>query len=180
MRKQVYIFILVAIPVFSFAQTLDRQQLRSYFVEAAHRRSALDSFINVIGQKSMTPYEECYLGICDGLEIQYIGSMWGKYKMLDKSRGHINAAIQKDPKDPEMRFIRFMLEHNIPAFLGMSTHIQGDLAYIFEHIDFLDDSPDMKKMAMEFIISSNRCSTDQRQLAERTISDLNKRMYALR
>jgi hypothetical protein len=180
MKKQLYL-ILILFPLFAFAQSVEKGQLRNSFLQSIQRRSALDSLVtrmNAIATK--TPFEECYLGICNALQIKYISSMWGKYKMLDKSRDHINQAIQRSPQDVELHFIRFMLEHNIPAVLGMSTHISEDLANVFNHPDFLNEAPDLKKMALEFILASDRCTSDQKKIAEKTLSDIKKTMYAQR
>ncbi|CAM6004749.1 unnamed protein product [Sphagnum balticum] len=134
--------ILVAIPFLGTCQPVDKEQIRSYFIQATQRRSALDSFAALVGKKGkLTAYEECYLGICEAMQIQYVSGMWSKCRMLDISRDHINEAIARAPQDAEIHFMRFMLEHNIPAFLGMSGDIRSDLAFVFDHSDFLNDSP---------------------------------------
>jgi hypothetical protein len=180
MKKQLYLTILLLIPIFNFSQSLDKKELRNYSLQSIQRKSALDTFASIINRNTLTTYEECYLGICTGLQIQYVSSMWGKYKMLDRSRDDINNSVKRDPQSADLRFIRFMLEQNIPSFLGMSTHIRQDLSFVFSHLDFVEDAPDLTKMAMEFILSSNRCNTEEKKILERTVYDLKQKMYASR
>ena len=171
----------ILLTVVLWGQGIPKEQLRDLFMQAAVRKSALDSFVAKIEKnRTLTAYEECYLGICNGLQIQYLDGMWAKYKMLDRSRDHINKAIAKSPEDAELRFIRFMLEHNIPAFLGMSTHIKDDLRLIFSHTDFMNDNPDLKKMAMDFILASKRCTANQQLVLENIMSGMKRRDMAQR
>jgi hypothetical protein len=180
MKKQIYLILLLVLPFIGNSQTIDKEQLRSYFLESIQRKSALDSFLTLMDKKqNLSTYEECYLGICQAIKIQYMSGMWSKYKMLDKSRDNIHKAVCRAPQDAEIRFIRFMLEHNIPAFLGMSGDIHSDLTFIFDHPAFLDESPDLKRMAMDYMITSKRCSQDQIAILERSINDM-KKQYAER
>ncbi|MCW3125424.1 MAG: hypothetical protein JWO03_1082 [Bacteroidetes bacterium] len=161
------------------AQTISRADLRENFIKATKCKTALDSFDKILEKISArTAAEECYLGMCEALNIQYTDGMWRKYKMLDQSRGHIAKAIAQAPQDAELRFLRFMLEHNIPGFLGMSTHIQNDLAFIFGHSGFLEEDMDLRKIAMEFILSSKRCTTEQTAMLQKNLDELKKKQYA--
>jgi hypothetical protein len=76
--------------------------------------------------------------------------------------------------------MRFMLEHNIPAFLGMSGDIRSDLGFILNHSDFLDESPEMKLMAIKYMLQSKRCSHEQTATLERSLDNLQKKVYASR
>jgi hypothetical protein len=179
MKKYFLLLPLIALCSQAWAQTLNRPQLREYFLESLKRRSALDSFTAILEKNTArTAPEECYLGICNAMQIQYLSGMWSKYKMLDKSRDHVNRSLAAAPQDAEIHFMRFMLEHNIPSFLGMSTHIREDIAFVFSHTTFMDDDADMKKMAMEYMLASKRCTPDQRLALERSLSDLKKKLYA--
>lgn len=182
MIRRIYLTIIIAFcSVILNAQGMPKEQLRDRFLQATMRRSALDSFMATIEKSpAMTAYEECYLDICNALQIQYLDGMWAKYKMLDRSRDHINRAVAKCPHDAEIRFIRFMLEHNIPGFLGMSTHIRDDLRMIFSQGDFLNDNPELKKMAMDFILASKRCTAEQQSTLQSMMMDLKKREVAQR
>ncbi|MBS1594768.1 MAG: hypothetical protein JST90_10595 [Bacteroidetes bacterium] len=173
--------ILLTLTGISFSQTMSRSQLREGFLRAVKSRTALDSFTLALDLRSgRTASEECYLGMCDALQISYISGMWSKLKMLDRSRMHIGKAIAVAPQDAELRFLRFMLEHNIPSFLGMSGHIREDVAFVMEHNTFLDEDAEMKKMAIEYLISSKRCSASQTALLQKSLDDLKRKQYAQR
>lgn len=173
--------ILLTLTGISFSQTMSRSQLREGFLRAVKSRTALDSFTLALDLRSgRTASEECYLGMCDALQISYISGMWSKLKMLDRSRTHIGKAIAVAPHDAELRFLRFMLEHNIPSFLGMSGHIREDVAFVLDHGTFLDEDAEMKKMAIDYLISSKRCSASQTAILQKSLDDLKRKQYAQR
>ncbi|MCW3125660.1 MAG: hypothetical protein JWO03_1318 [Bacteroidetes bacterium] len=179
MNRYLLIIILLAASNLADGQSYDKPFLRTHYQQCFQRRTALDSFVNILENSGHhSPAEESYLGISYALTIQYLDGMWSKYKVLIKAKGLLNSAVERDPNDPEFRFMRFTLEHNIPAFLCMSTHVNDDLKTILSHTSFLDESPDMKSAAIQFILDSKRCSPQQIALLERIHADVKKRMTA--
>lgn len=159
-----------------FAQTLSRQQLRMRYLAAIERRTALDSFmrtLEVIDRKS--PTEESYYGICHGICCQYEESNWSKLRLVMKSRSYLNEAVERDPRDPELRFMRLTLEHFLPSFLGLNKHIPDDLAVIFAHPHFVDDNPPIKKKILEFLLWTQRCTAEQNKQLQAELDQLNKK-----
>ena len=158
------------------SQPLSRQELRDWFLSATTRKSALDSFKNRLEKiDSKSPVQECYYGICCALNIQYTSGMWGKIKLVNQSYDLLCEAVNRDPSDPELRFMRLTFEHFLPGFLGMSKDIPNDLAIIFSHADFVADNPALRKKALEFLATTHRCNADQNKLLQHQLADLNKK-----
>jgi hypothetical protein len=161
-----------------FAQPMDRQQLRDCFLGSTQSKSALDSFIGKLEKIEVkSPAQECYYGICFGLKTNYTDGMWYKIKMVNKAKALIDRSIERDPNDPELRFIRLTLEHYLPAFLGMSKDIQKDLAVIFAQPVFIADSPPLKKKALEFLLATHRCNIEQNKILQLQLAELNKTQH---
>lgn len=176
-----YFFILFfSILEFSLcAQTLSRNQLRFHFLHAIDRKSALDSFLIKLEKVSKkTPVEESYFGICNGLLCQYDESNWSKIKRVIKAKNALNSAVEKDEKDPELRFMRFMLEHFLPSFLGFNKHIDEDMKVMFSTPNFIDDNPELKKKVVEFLIWTKRCNPQQTLQLEAKMKELIKKLEA--
>jgi len=161
-----------------FAQPINRQQLRDGFLQSMQSKSALDIFTGKLEKiATMSPAQECYYGICYGLKTQYTDGIWAKIKLVNKAKDLIDHAIERDPNDAELRFIRVTLEHYLPAFLGMSKDIPKDLAIIFAQPVFVADSPPLKKKALEFLLATHRCSLQQNQILQLQLADLNKTQH---
>ncbi|MFN8321577.1 MAG: hypothetical protein U0T74_02855 [Chitinophagales bacterium] len=175
--KRFTLLLLLASMTLVNGQTIHRQLLRELFLQATERRSALDSLagkLESLPRKS--PAEESYLGICNGLYCQYDDGNWAKLKHVMKSKNHLNSAVERDSRDPELRFLRLMLEHFLPSFLGLNKHITEDLNTIFSNPGFIDDNLPLKKKVMEFLLWSKRCTPEQNKLLEQQLAELNKKL----
>jgi Tfp pilus assembly protein PilF len=53
-------------------------------------------------------------------------SMFNKLTYVQNAARTFEEAVQLDPQNPEIRFLRFSVESNLPAFLGLSKHVDED------------------------------------------------------
>ena len=53
-------------------------------------------------------------------------SMFNKLTYVQDAAKTFEQAVGLDPQNPEIRFLRFSVESNLPAFLGLSKHIDED------------------------------------------------------
>ncbi len=151
--------------------------MRDLLVVATEHKPVLDSLLNILESiDKKTPTEESYCGICYGLCCNYDEGNWAKLKHVVKSKNYLNNAVERDPKNPELRFMRFMLEHFLPSFLGFNKHIPDDLKVVFSNPTFIDENPRMKKLAIDFLLWTKRCTPEQTKQLESQLATLNKKM----
>ena len=64
-------------------------------------------------------------------------SMFNKLTYVQDAAKTFEQAVGLDPQNPEIRFLRFSVESNLPAFLGLSKHVDQDkemlLSAAFSH-----------------------------------------------
>jgi len=53
-------------------------------------------------------------------------SMFNKLTYVQDAARTFEQAVSLDPQNPEIRFLRFSVESNLPAFLGLSKHVDED------------------------------------------------------
>lgn len=53
-------------------------------------------------------------------------SMFNKMTYVQDAARTFEQAVGLDPQNPEIRFLRFSVESNLPAFLGLSKHVDED------------------------------------------------------
>lgn len=53
-------------------------------------------------------------------------SMFNKLTYVQDAARTFEQAVGLDPQNPEIRFLRFSVESNLPAFLGLSKHVEED------------------------------------------------------
>ena len=164
-------------PTYSSGQAYPKDVIRGRYMQALKRHGALDTLYKQLSAvRSPTPFEESYLGICTGMEAQFADGMWSKYKLAAKSKSHLNRAVDRDTKDTELRFLRFTFEYYLPGFLLMSSHMNTDLKMVFANIGFLGEAPDVKKVVLEFILSTHRCTPDETKIIERVLAEVKKKL----
>ncbi len=152
------------------SQTFTRPQLRESFLIFRSDKVYRDSIVNVFSNlKKRTPEEECYMGICVAFQIKEQTSNWAKLKLVFKARNHLNNGVSKQANDPELRYLRFAFEHYLPSFLGLNKHIEDDLAMITSRIGFVDDNLRLKKMVLEFLLKTKRCTEAQNAMIQREL-----------
>jgi len=175
MKKLIWILLSILLSEAS-AQSLNRHELRMWYLAAADRKTALDSFTAIIQNiPSKTPIEESYCGMCCAMHIAQTEGYWAKIKMVYDAKKYFNHAIERDPDDTELHFLRFLLEHFLPSFLGLNKHITEDLKIVFAHPDFADDDPLLKKQAMEFLRWTRRCSLEQTAILDQQLNAIKKK-----
>lgn len=174
--KIFFLLTLISLGIFLPAQSLTKSEMRLLYLRATEHKPALDSLFDFLDElNNPTPVQECYNGICYALYTQHDKSTWAKLRHVLKSKDMLNSSIARDPKDPELRFMRFSLEHFLPSFLGLNKHIPDDLKVIFDHPHFIDESPDLKKKAIEFLLWTQRCTPQQTKTLNDELSLLNKK-----
>ncbi len=82
------------------------------------------------GSKQQTPLELAYLGGLKTIWANHVFSPIAKLNTFKEGRKDIERAILKDPKNPELRFIRLSIQKNAPSFLGYKSNIAEDRRFI--------------------------------------------------
>lgn len=109
-------------------------QLRSEYLKAQSSSSAVDKLMSLTNGQS------------DALSKAYRGAAWAfkakhhfnPAKKLDYVKTGLltlNQAVTIDPKDIEVRFIRFSIEENIPSIVSFTSHLKEDKQFILDNID---------------------------------------------
>lgn len=105
-------------------------------------------------QTSTTPLEQAYLGASRAVMIKTTWNLWYKYKWLDQASATLNQAVNDDPNNVEIRFLRYSVEWHVPAYLGYSDHLTEDRSMIMGNLESFmssDYNPEIKAYIQEFM-----------------------------
>lgn len=59
---------------------------------------------------------------------------WNKFSYFKKGKKLLETCVAADPDNVEIRFVRYMVQSNLPLFLNYSSDIQKDKAFILKNI----------------------------------------------
>ncbi len=105
-----------------------------------------------------------YYGSAQALKAKYSWNPYIKLSYLVEGQKTLKQAVIKSPDNLEIRFLRFCLEHYIPAFLGMSNNLESDRRKIVQLIKrnqygSIDEA--LLKDLFSFLKRTNRCTPEE-------------------
>jgi hypothetical protein len=104
------------------------QKVRQDFHDGEFTEKRLEAIINNNGYEN-TPLTNAYKGLCETMMAEYVYLPTTKLKYFNKGKKKIEASIRQQPNNPELRYIRLMVQMNAPSMLGYSSAIQKDIDF---------------------------------------------------
>lgn len=159
----------------SFAQ-LSRSQIRAVkvdLVRAVESSKTTDSLYERLDAlKNKSAILTAYTGALQALKAKHAWNPYSKVANVNRSVKTLGQAVNMDQDNLEIRFIRFSIEYNTPAFLGFGKNLEEDRKEILKHYrneNFKSAGEDLVKSIAKFMIDSNRCTADEVKLLKRYI-----------
>ena len=100
--------------------------LRRHYELAAADKAAGEKFYQLLADyKDRDALVLAYKGASEAIRARD-ASMFNKLTYVQDAAKTFEQAVGLDPQNPEIRFLRFSVESNLPAFLGLSKHVDED------------------------------------------------------
>lgn len=135
-------------------------EIRTYYEQASENvemRNILDHFLNNEADLK-NDLLLAYKAAMQGIKANHSRSPFDKLNYLKKALYDFKKAVQINPENIEIRFLRFTIEHNIPSILGMDGDIESDKKKIIAGIENANLEEALKKKIIKYLIKSGRCS----------------------
>jgi hypothetical protein len=117
---------------------------------------------------SYEPIILAYSGAIDALRAKHAFNPFSKLSYVHSSLKKLHRSVDQAPRDPEIRFLRFTVLHNIPSFLGYGSLLNEDRDMLYTLLivegEYAHFEKEMLIGVLEFLIESNRLTTEQEQL----------------
>jgi len=85
-----------------------------------------------------------------------------KFRRFKKGKSLIEEAVKKEPDNPEIRFVRFAIQTNIPAFLNYNHHITKDKKYLLDNVKTIKDKK-LKQDILTYLSTSGYCTAAEKK-----------------
>jgi hypothetical protein len=100
--------------------------LRRHYEQAAADKVAGEKFYKLLADyQDRNGLVLAYKGASEAIRARD-ASMFNKLTYVQDAAKTFEQAVSIDPQNPEIRFLRFSVESNLPAFLGLSKHVDED------------------------------------------------------
>lgn len=160
---------------FCFAQLSKSEliQFKQQMIKAIESDKLTDSLSDVVKKlPNKNALMIGYEGTLEALKAKHAWNPYHKIKYVSRSIKTMQLAINKDPENLEIRFMRFSIQHFTPGFLGFSKNLNEDRREIVKHYQnhtFADADEALVKNIAKFMIESKRCSASEIEILKKKL-----------
>lgn len=151
----------------------DLEKIRLQFYEAVESKAVAEKFVKRMKlEQGISPVHLAYYGSAQTLMGKHAWNPYQKLTYLKNGMQVLSNASQKAPDNLEIRFLRFSIEHYLPAFLGMSKHIDEDrkkIVSLVQKRQYGSLSHDVVTNIASFVIKSGRAKGGELDILNQAI-----------
>ena len=163
MKNILKIIIVIFLPLFLNAKDEDLIKIRQLYYKASANRADAETFFKVMHATSnIDPsLTNGFKGMSYMIKANFDFNPYYKLSYFVKGKGLLDGAIDGDPKNVELRFLRFCVQTNAPGFLGYSGKIAVDKKVILDNYKTISDL-DLKSRIKGYMLNSKSCSKEEK------------------
>lgn len=164
--KSVFI---IWITVFSlgFTYTSDAPSVEEWIaIRNSYRRALSNSNDNLSFEKICEPFYQldavakAYYGTALALRARAVIFPITKLNLANQAATQLNSAVNLQPKNLEIRFLRYSFEYNTPALLNLKTHMLTDKYFA---ITFIKTQSPIRDLALQFASQCNNITDAEKK-----------------
>lgn len=135
-----FLFPILILSLLSFSlNTLG--EIRANYTKAVSEKELCKRMISELeSSKSISAIELGYLGGLQCVWANHVISPITKLSSFNSGKKNIEKAIEMDPQNAELRFIRLSIQKNIPSFLNYHSNLKEDEYWIRKNLDQVKSS----------------------------------------
>ncbi|EGV42884.2 hypothetical protein BZARG_2026 [Bizionia argentinensis JUB59] len=159
-------YLLISILIlFSNLQSLDLDQVRIAYKEAAQNPEKVDDFFNSMQSVTRTEDMElvAYKGAAIALKARNAKTLKDKKTGFIEGVSYIEFAIETEPNNIESRFIRLGIQENTPKLLKYKADIDRDKAFILTQLPYIK-STQLKNHIKDYILHSDSFTSEEKSV----------------
>jgi len=154
----------------------DLKKLRKQLIIAIDNSKTTDSLYKALSAiKNRTGLIDGYIAALLACKAKHSWNPYLKLKYLNKAEALFNTAVNADPHNIEIRFLRFSVEHNVPGFLGYNKNREADAEDMITQLGKRNYGTADKELTIaiiRFLLDSKRCSPVQNEVLNKYLTQL--------
>lgn len=162
--KVAVFFLLLLLATKTHSAEPEHREVKRLFEAAVNSKDSADRLLEMLSgiDLSSSPLFICYKGAAEMIRCRYGLNPIHKFSRFKKGRSLIEAAVKKEPDNLEIRFLRFAIQTNIPAFLNYKDHITKDKKYLLSNVKTIKDKK-LKQDILTCLSTSNYCTAAEKK-----------------
>lgn len=112
------------------AQAIELDYLRENYEKAVTDRDLCEKLIDTLSNGNQNAIHQAYLGAFQTIWANHVFNPLSKLKTFREGKKNLEQAIETEPNNVEMRFLRLSIQKNCPEILGYNDAVISDKAFL--------------------------------------------------
>ncbi|MEO6820106.1 MAG: hypothetical protein ABI266_06750 [Ginsengibacter sp.] len=149
----------------SYAQTPTVAKVRSLYAQTEKQENACKELIDILGPYNETnnPLFLGYKSSATMMMAKYVSNPFSKLSYFNRGKKMLEKAVNADKYNIELRSLRFLVQSNVPSFLGYNDDIDVDKTFIISNAHLVQD-PELKKNIVYFMNRWGKLTPNQKNI----------------
>lgn len=158
------IILIILSLVFSiFVQEPAISEIRNLHEKAVEQEEAAEKLMQLLKPYNLDePLLMGYRGAAHMLMAKHVGNPFTKMSHFKKGKNIFTETIEAAPQNVELRFLRFSVQSEAPAFLGYRGNLEEDKAILLNGIHDLENGQ-LKRLITGYLLSSEAISDAEKR-----------------
>ena len=143
-------------------------EVRNQFLEVSSLEQ-VDSFIKIL-EKNPSVEAEGYYATMLFMKSKFVKFPITKYKYFKKGKKQLDSLINNNKNNVEIRYLRFLLQSEIPKFLGYYKNIEDDYLLIMNGIETSKLESDFKIKMLNNMLLVSELSVEKSKQIKRKLN----------
>lgn len=141
---------------------IDIKEVRDLFSRSSEEKRAARALREMLaGAPQEDARLQAYRGVTEAMSAREYLNPMKKLSAFQQGKSRLEAAVAADPDNPEIRFVRFMLQKNVPGYLNYQGNLQEDYQKLIDGIEdegFVKELGDWLPMVVNVLLNSDYCN----------------------
>ncbi len=162
MRNIIWVVILFCSS--SHAMDIPLNEVRLLFNKSATNEESCKKLMSVLNQYNETNNSTlaAYKACATMMMANHVVNPLSKLSSFNEGKELLEKCVAADKENTEIRYLRFIIQSNVPSFLGYNISISNDKTFLLNAISGLKDLP-LRQMIVSFLKSSEYLSSIEKQ-----------------
>ncbi|MFP4470344.1 MAG: hypothetical protein ACLFPE_06655, partial [Bacteroidales bacterium] len=164
------ILILIANPEKNEKPEIDEIR-RMFFTMDREQCGTLLLFRAIESDSYSDPLLQAYAGATEAASAECVDGAFNKLESFSRGKNNLEDAVERDPQNPEIRFLRFATQVNLPNFITYDN-IRDDKTLILNRLPQLlggKSNEDFWVRVAEFMAATNALNKNEKKRVEQLL-----------
>lgn len=132
--------------------------IRNTFYEVSREKVSIDVFLSELNnmESPNAPVSKAYKAMGEFLLAKESWNPFVKYEQFVKGKKILEAAVEKDPQNIEIIYLRLCTQTALPPILKYNQNIENDSRYLIDYYPNIEDQ-DLKEKVKMLLLEYKYC-----------------------